>query len=274
MKYFWRFAVCVVLALCTATAYAQKRPFTVVQTMRYKGGVDLSADGVRYNPIIYEIALVPNLASDEPASPEALKRVLAPIVHGPLPTVLDIERWTIDTPDPERRQANIEKLVDVLKRVRKARPDMQFGYYGEVPVRIYWRMVDSAHPKQRAAWQERNDQGLRGLIPHVDAIFPSLYSFDDDAQRWEFNAREILTEARKFGKPMYCYLWPQFHSNNKALAGQYVPRELWRLELETCRELADGIVIWDHAPNVEWNPQAPWWQETMAFLHAHGLARR
>lgn len=274
VKNFNRIITCALFSLCAAAANAQNRPFIVAQTMHYKGGVDLAKDGVPYNPIVYEISLLPNLNSEEPATTEALKQVLAPLKPGPFPTVLDIERWPVDTPDSERRRANIAKLVDVLKRVRKARPDLLYGYYGEVPVRVYWRLVDTAHTAQRAAWQQRNEQAHQDLIPHVDAIFPSLYNFDDDAPRWLFNAKNTLVEARKFGKPTYCYLWPQFHSNNKQLAGQYVSRELWRQELETCKELADGIVIWDHAPKTEWDPKAPWWQETLAFLRAHGLSPR
>jgi len=274
VKNLCRIATSALLALYVAAAAAQNPSFKVAHTMNYKGGVDLTADGVPYNPIVYESALVQPRPSDEPVTQEALKRTLGSIKQGPFPTVLDIERWPVDTPDVDRRRVNIEKLVDVLKRAREARPGMQYGYYGEVPVRVYWRVVDSAHPAQRAAWKQRNDQALRDLIPHVDAIFPSLYNLDDDARRWEFNSRNILTEARKFGKPMYCYLWPQFHTNNKLLAGQYVSRELWRLELDTCRELADGIVIWNHAPNSEWDPLAPWWQETLAFLRANGLSPR
>lgn len=274
MKHFCRLAACAVLVFFTVMADAQNRPFKVAQSMHYKGGADLSADGVPYNPIVYERSLVPNANSDTPASQEAMKAVLSSIKPGPFPTVLDVERWPIETPDLEKRKDHIERLIDMLKRAKEARPDMQYGYYGTLPIRVYWPVTGFSNPALRSAWQKLNDQGVRALMPHVDALFPSLYHFDDDASRWESNTRMLLTEGRKFGKPMYCYLSPQFHPSNKQFAGKYLSRELWRSALKTCHELADGIVIWAYAPKTEWDPQAPWWQETLAFLRAHGLSAR
>ncbi len=273
MKIIFRL-VGVAFAIFTISSSAQNRSFVVAQNFYYKGGVDVFMSGVPYNPIIYESSLIPNRESGELASDEKLKQLFASINPGPFPTVLDIERWSVALPEPEKRQTNIDNLVDVLKRVRKIRPDMKFGYYGEVPVRVYWSNTVPVSSAQRDRWRESNDAALRGLVPHLDALFPSLYNYDEDAPRWEFNTRNILTEARKYGKPVYCYLSPQFHPSNKALAGKYVSRELWRVALNSCHALADGVVIWAYDPKMEWDPQAPWWQETLAFMRANGLPRR
>lgn len=274
MKLILRCFAVVVLAIFPVFSQAQIKPFAIAQNFYYKGGTNALEYGVPYNPIVYEMSLLPNQESAEPTSSEKLKELLDSIKPGPFPVVLDIERWPVDVPDAKKRQEHIENLTNVIQHLRKVRPDMKFGYYGEVPVRVYWRNTEPVSANQRDGWRQRNEQALRGLIPQVDAIFPSLYNLDDDARRWEFNARNILGEARKYGKPMYCYLSPQFHPSNKALAGKYVSRELWRVALDTCYELANGIVIWSYAPKTEWDPQFPWWQETLAFMRAHSLPQR
>lgn len=261
------------LAILAIATTAQTRSFVVAHNFYYKGGVDVFMDGVPYNPIIYESSLIPSRESVQLAPAEKLEQLLASIKSGPFPTVLDIERWSVAVPEAEKRRENIDNLVSVLKRVREIRPDMKFGYYGEVPVRVYWSNTVPVTTAQRERWQQSNDQARRDLVPYLDALFPSLYNYDEDARRWEFNTRNILTEARKYGKPIYCYLSPQFHPSNKALAGKYVSPELWRVALNSCYQLADGVVIWAYDPKTEWNPQAPWWKETLAFMRANGLLR-
>lgn len=271
MKKLARLGLWLCVALLGSTASAQGRPFVVVQTMHYKGGVDLTDYGVKANPIVYERYLLPSKLFDDPASQEMLKKTLDAIPKGPLPTVLDIERWPTSVADPQRRRANVAKLVNALQRVREARPDMTYGYYGELPARAYEALIDPTQQAKRDAWVETNEQAKKDFAPYVDAVFPSLYTFHDDARAWEAYAKGMLTEARRFDKPTYCYLWPQFHPSNKKLVGQYLSPQLWRLQLETCRAQADGIVIWNHEPAREWDPEAPWWKETVAFLRQHHL---
>lgn len=274
MKPLRRLYLGLALTLIGAAGAAQNRPFVVAHSMIYKGGVDLTSFGIQANPIVYESSLLPSKTSDVPASKEALRKLLNGLVPGPLPTVLDVERWSTGNADPQVRRANVEKLVDMLKRVRDARGDLQYGFYGEAPTRTYWSLVDPNKRIQKGAWSADNDRLRTDLTPHVDAVFPSLYTFYDDLSGWELYARETLAEARKFGKPIYCYLWPQFHTSNVKLSGQYLSANFWRLELETCRKFADGIVIWDHSPNIEWNPDAPWWKETEKFMRVNGLSLR
>lgn len=274
MKFIFRCLALIILGGGPAFSQAQTKPFMIAQNFYYKKGSHLSEYEIPYNPIIYEMSLVSGKDSAELVSSEKLKELLNSIKPGPFPVALDIERWPIDVSDDKRRQEHIKNLASAIQNVRKIRPDMKFGYYGEVPIRVYWRDTESVSIAQRDSWRHRNEQARRDLAPYLDALFPSLYNLDDDARRWEFNARNILGEARKFGKPMYCYLSPQFHPSNKALAGKYVPRELWRLALDTCHELADGIIIWSYAPNAEWDSQFPWWQETLAFMRAHDLPQR
>lgn len=252
-------------------SFAQE-PFIVTHSMVYQGGVDLTKFGVKANPIIYERYLLPSKTSDDTASKEELQKVLSAVTPGPMPVVLDIERWPTSVIEPEGKRRNAEKLVDVLKKLREIRPDLKYGYYGELPPRASWPQFDVNPAAKRAAWAASNDRMKRDLAPYVDAVFPSLYTFYDDPRGWEAYAEIMLLESKKFGKPIYCYLWPRFHPSNKKMSGKLISPTYWRIQLDTCRRLADGIVIWDNAPKELWDPQAVWWKETEAFLKANGIA--
>ena len=105
----------------------------------------------------------------------------------------------------------------------------------------------------------------RELAKHVDAFFPLLYTFDDDHARWEKRAQTSLAQARELDpqKPAYFYLWPQYHVRS-ARALRYVPGNYWKIQLETARQYADGVVIWGSRSYV-WNPQSGWWDATEQF---------
>ena len=62
------------------------------------------------------------------------------------------------------------------------------------------------------------------------------------------------------------FLWPRYEENKPTdVTGQYMPADFWRLQLETCRQYADGIVIWGGWQE-QWDENAPWWVETKKFL--------
>jgi hypothetical protein len=100
---------------------------------------------------------------------------------------------------------------------------------------------------------------------------PSLYTFYDsphDRSDWVRWARMTLTEARRYGKPVYPFLWPQFHESDPKVAGKPVPGDYWQMELETVHPLADGIILWGGWSNgrqTPWDEQTEWWQVTKRF---------
>jgi hypothetical protein len=51
------------------------------------------------------------------------------------------------------------------------------------------------------------------LARHVDAFFPSMYTFDDNQGAWARRAQSEAAEDRALaaGKPVFFYLWPQYH---------------------------------------------------------------
>lgn len=268
-----RFSFLLCLAVFTGSMAFAQTPvkFAIAQSMHYKGDVDLAQFGVCHNPIIYEASLL--LAKEDDALlPESkLRDLLSAIKAGPFPTVIDIEKWSLYVNDTSKRADHLRKLISVIEGLRKVRLDMHFGYYGVVPERVYWPIVDSKRHNEELEWTRFNDMAQEDFASHVDALFPSLYTFYEDSEGWKLYAKEILQAARKFKKPVYCYLWPQYHSSNKELKGTYIPTEYWRLELETCRQHSDGIVIWNNEPEKAWDPNAAWWKETLAFMAAHNL---
>jgi hypothetical protein len=121
------------------------------------------------------------------------------------------------------------------------------------------------------SWREENDQ-LRSLAGAVDVLFPSLYTMYPDQAGWRKYAIAQIEEARRYGngKPVYVFLWPQYHESNLILGGRYLPADYWLFELMTAKEYADGIVIWggwssDNRP-VEWDENAAWWKVTKEFM--------
>jgi hypothetical protein len=59
-------------------------------------------------------------------------------------------------------------------------------------------------------------------------------------------ARRLSTaEAHALGpgKPVYFYLWPQYHDGT-SMQFQFIDGAYWKLELETPYHYANGIVLW------------------------------
>jgi hypothetical protein len=182
---------------------------------------------------------------------------------------LDIERWPLENVAPEVRAQNVAKLTHAISIARANAPHLHIGFYGLLPGITYWPLM--RHDEAYLRWKQSN-AALDVLAPSVDAVFPSLYTFYDDPAGWASYARQTLVEARRYGKPVYAFIWPEYHDSNPVLGGQMVPSEAWRAELELCFALADGVVIWGGSQH-HWDANAPWWTQTLAFVQAHGLRR-
>ncbi len=253
----------------TAHAPAAPRPFTVYNALLYRQQPDFAGLPFPRIRLVYGQELwakgidraQPDLATVQ-TTITALPKLDAPVV-------LDIEHWPVHG-DEATVAASLAKYLEVLRAARGARPDLAFGYYGVAPLRDYWTPV-SKDPAKLAAWRTANER-VTPLAKEVDAVFPSLYTFYDDPAGWEVYARANLAAARRYGKPIYAFLWPQYHDSNKQLAGQDLPADGWARQLAVCRELADGVVIWGGYQQ-DWDEQAPWWQATRRFLAALPRAR-
>lgn len=184
---------------------------------------------------------------------------------------LDIEHWPMyPQADDSTARGTIDKFLRIVRWMHEEAPEIQVGFYGLPPVRDYWSPT-SGRSDALLNWNRYNDELMR-LGSEVDVIFPSIYTFYDDptGDAWRTYALANIEQARKYGKPVYVFLWPQYHDSNRALDGKLVPGSFWRLQLDTVYERADGVVIWG-GWKLAWNPSADWWQSTLDFLRDRGF---
>lgn len=255
-----------------ATCPAPHRgPFRVFDGLIYAQKPDLSRQGLRPIHLIDR-----NIWADEsrrtsgPPDPVLVRRALESLPADGAPVVLDIEDLDPGAADPQASAVAINWLNQIRAVFRSADPNRSLGFYGLVPNRDYWRAVEGPDSPRYRAWQRENDR-LAPIERGVDANYPSLYTFYEDEAGWVTYATAQICEARRLSsKPVYVFLWPEFHTGSTN-AGHFISPSFWRLQLETAYRLADGVVIWGGYDIAEshlrpWDPQAPWWQETMRFM--------
>lgn len=238
-----------------------KKGFVIFENLTFSGSrPDFSSFGFEHLAIVDPHTLgydVPDRAKAQ----EAISKVRP---NGYL--VIDIEHWPLTNQDAANSLSRYEATLDI---VRKVTPNVKIGLYNVLPVSDYWRAIGARGQSALNEWRFRNDDIARVLISHVDAIFPSIYTPYGDKDAWITYATANLKEARRIsqGKPVYCFLFPQFP---KTLA--FLPGDFWYTELATCAKYADGAVIWGtSAPGptyspMRWDPDAEWWQATLRFI--------
>jgi hypothetical protein len=276
-------ALAIWVALTGATALGQTlqnaKPFIVFDGTLYSDKPDLSAHGIRPITIGYSAKLGYPAKSgsewfkeaDRLPSIDKVKTVARDAQQGGQIIVLDIEHWPLKG-SPDLIQNSLRKYLAVLEWVRSAAPGLSVGYYGAPPITDYWRAIKDASNQEHKTWMAENDQ-IRSLASAVDMYTPSLYTFYADQEGWKKYALAQITEARRYGngKPVYVFLWPQYHESNRILGGRYLSDDYWQLELETAKHYADGIVIWggwDLKSNrqAKWDDNAAWWKVTKEFM--------
>jgi hypothetical protein len=187
-------------------------------------------------------------------------------------TMLNIEHWPTKGTD-EEVQKSVDSYITVHDWFKREQPGMKIGYFNTVPRKFHWKKYPQKNWIQTA--KERVEQ-LRPLADKVDVFFPQGYTYNEDKKGWLINTKYMLKHVNEYGgnKPVYLVLWPQYYERvNSKLRGRYMDREFWRLQLETARRYADGIVIW-LPKSAEWSEasSAPWWNETQMFLKELGKA--
>jgi hypothetical protein len=94
---------------------------------------------------------------------------------------------------------------------------------------------------------------------------PSVYTFDDDLAQWHRRLLDDLALARQIapGKPVYPYLWPQYHEDTpKALL--YLDASYWRFQLLASYRYTNGAVIWSGGGPAG---SGQWVAATAKFMH-------
>lgn len=244
--------------------------FAIFDGTMYRNKPDLSSHGIRRIHIIYSRRFWKDGARTRELPAEETVRQLARDAarRGDI-AVIDIEHWLLHRDEAEVEE-NIGKYQTIARWFRAEAPNLQIGYFGMFPLPDYDRGRMALGYVRYKAWQRDNDR-IRPLADAVDAIFPEAYASRPDPEEWVKYATALVREARRYGKPVYLFLWPQYSEKNKQLGHQYLSADFWQLQLDTARRHADGAVIWggwDSKRNhvAEWDDQAPWWQATKRFM--------
>jgi hypothetical protein len=187
---------------------------------------------------------------------------------------LDIEHWKLNKLPKDEINRNIDYLISIVDTIRKKRPDLNIGYYSLVPVIDYYNAI-SNNSEKLSKWSTENKY-LSRLSDHVDTIYPSIYAFNTNRTDWKEYAIQNIKEARKYGKPVIVFLWPQYHGSSLLHRHEHIDKEFWRIQLETVYEHADGVIIWtpwgEHIS--DWNPNSGWWKATIEFIEKHQLNKQ
>ncbi|MCS6286534.1 MAG: hypothetical protein H8K08_14000 [Nitrospira sp.] len=247
-----------------------QKPFVVFDATLYKDKPNLWTYNILPLSIVYEWRFWPDASPLHPLPAEDVVRTLAREHRGMAhPLVLDIERWPLKG-NPADVQSTVSRFSSVLSWVRSEISGARIGLYGTVPLPDYFRAIRDPLSAEYRSWQRDNDR-LEAIVSQVDALFPSIYTFYPDRQGWIVYAVAQIREARRKanGKPVYAFLWPQYHESNRLLSHRPLDPDYWALQLKTVYDHADGVVIWggwgDKGPE-PWDEAAPWWQATKRFL--------
>lgn len=254
-----------------AQVLSNEKPFLVFDGTLYAGKPDLSAHGIRPVSIAYTSHFGTHWYKNPNSLPDknVVQKVAREAQAKNSPIVIDIEHWPLDG-EPNQVRASLSKYMTVLQWFKEAVPELPVGYYGAPPIRDYWKSLKSPMSKEWASFAKENDQ-LRPLAGAVNIIFPSLYTLYTDRGGWVRYAYAQIAEARRLanGKPVYVFLWPQYHDSNPSLAWAHIPADFWRLQLQMAKQYADGIVIWGGwgpKGRVQWDENAAWWKVTKEFM--------
>ncbi len=248
------------LAVNAETAFPRTE-FVVFDSLLYRGKPDLTGFGMRSIRGVNEPQ--GSTGADGQIEEVNIRNAMSGAVGFNGVVYLDFEMWDLRGAPPHEVAGNVAKYILVAQIARDVAPKASFGYYGLIPCREYWGLVSHDLKKLRE-WRECNRQG-EFISEHVQVLFPSLYTFYNDQKSWDIYAQGMIDAARLYKKPVYVFLWPEFHPSNAALKGKNIPSNFWRHELEFCRTRADGIVIWGGWQE-QWEEDAAWWVETKKFM--------
>lgn len=237
----------------TASVPPAHPSFLVYDNFFYKGRPDIDPSGMIRANIIYEGMIWPNKINYG-SLPDAATFQATVRAHSlnPGPIVLDVERLPLHG-SKKIMQEHLKVLQTLADWAHLAAPGKIVGYYG---TNTLSRLDRASRPYARQ------------LAQHVDAFFPSLYTFSSDRKQWTAKAVLFTKEDRALAhsKPVYCYIWPQYHDGTPQQF-VFIDASYWLFQLQTAYQLCDGIVIWGPS-KFSWQDSTGWWQTTQKFVQA------
>ncbi|MDX2968629.1 hypothetical protein [Kribbella solani] len=256
------------LGLASQPSVASATPtFKVYNAVRARP--DLSAYGVPKRTMIYQNALLVGDNADQSLVQSTIQTNLN---AGVTQACLDIEAWPLDGLSDADFAVNAAKYNQVADWAKAVNPSFRVGWYGILPRRDYWSVIQG----NTAGWYADNAR-RQGIADHVDDVYPSLYTFYTDQAGWVNYANANMTQAGIYNRPGYAIIWPKYHPSAPVdIRGTFIARDYWRLQLETilahglsAGSAIAGVAIWND--DSTWDPTAGWWLETIDFVNAHNL---
>jgi len=246
--------------------------FKIMDATLYSGKPDLKQYGIQHVTMVEPQRWWKVANADASGRHAASVQNAKGLAGNQEPVIIDLELpITRSTPGADE---NIKQYLDVVSAMREAGYDRPLAFYGSLPGREYWRALKGPGTPGYRDWQADNDRGS-AIVPKVSALYPSLYTLYEDQAGWVKYAEANVAEAKRIGqgRPVYPFLWPQYHDSAHALAYQYLPPAYWSLQLRTMAQVADGLVLWGgwdftNGRPQPWDDTAPWWQATLAFIRS------
>lgn len=265
--------------------------FIIFDALDYRNKPDLSSYGLLPIRVAYTAELWGRSVTNEPD--EAAVKKVARSADPRVPLLLDVEHW--DVQDDAVAEGNIDRLVRMVTWVREANPSVKVGFFGLAPIANgylelnYARALNEPGFPQADAFRraytelQSDNERMARLAAVVDFVYPVAYTHmalgGGEAvylRTWDTATQNAITEARKYSKPVYVFLWPQFYDVQAARGNQgprsdhaFLPAQVWQHELAHVKALsADGVVIWGASKyrRAGWRDEDPWWAATQAFL--------
>ena len=249
------------LALATHSALAaeKKKDFLLFDALLHRGKPNLSRLGITACPPIANIWR--KGANRDLIDELGLKIELNNLRQDTPYFFIDIENWPILRVSREERKASISKLIRVAEIAREKLPNSKFGFYGIPPGITYWPLVDH-RPTEYSDWISANED-MMALAEKVDVIMPSLYTFYKDEKGWLTYAKATIDACKKFNKPIYPFLWFEYHDSNFLLRNHEIDTDYWNMQLQFCYDNCNGLILWGGSQR-NWSESAAWWKAVMS----------
>jgi hypothetical protein len=259
-----------VLALGASSAEAAGSCFHVYDATLFTNKPNLAAQGIQHITLVEPMRWWKGVPDNDDALRDATKTNTLPLLQSQEPVLIDLELPLAgNTPAIAQNQRRYVQVIDWMRAAGYNKP---LSFYASLPLRDYWRALQGPGKAPYQAWQREND-ALQPIVAKVDALYPSLYTFYQKPDDWVRYAQANIAEARRIGRgrPVYPFLWPQYHDSAGALAHHEIEADYWLRQLRAMRDNADGLVLWggydfEHKQRAQWNENAGWWQATRQFL--------
>ncbi|MEO6916072.1 MAG: hypothetical protein ABI151_10800, partial [Chitinophagaceae bacterium] len=255
--------------LIALSANAQSKPFKLYNQVRYNQTPASLLPFLQPIKLAGENMLL-NVADSLP-NQTAIQNFALTCPPG-VPVDLDLETWPF-YPDAKLTKT-INKFLTTITYFKAVNIVSPIGFYGVPPKQAYqWSSIDPVNnPAGYASWKHISDS-LARVAEKVDLFQPSFYSYDTDTTAWRKMVDTTIAAIKRYSttKPIYAFIWPQYHQGTNPLQLQFIDTAIWRYELEQLYKKADGVIIWtsnkdNNNTTIYWDPNMPWWQVTKKFM--------